>query len=724
MKKLFITRILLFTSLLALCLLSYLFYNRLQALMESYYGVNHATEVTLELEKLIGTLKNAETGHHGYLLTGEPKFLNSYNAGIREYPQHLNRVKFLIADNNAQQKRLQQAEMLAQRCERLMQASLSKENQSNPQLLEGKLAMDDLQEHIANMISVENELRESRNMVLQRRIFFTPLFLLVLTLAALAMLVYSFIQMMRQVNLRYKIQENEEWLRQAVDEQTKELSEKNFFSQSLLNTSQEWIAVWDKDMRIVMVNDACAQMMGVDKNEVIGTSLYDLYPNARGSKSEMDLKRALNGEPIKNDVYFSPLTERWIQNYLTPLNDKNGAVYAALVIAQDVTNIIRSQEELRKSQHHFSQLFQLSPVAKTLSLASDGTVMDVNPAWEKMFGKKREEVIGKNAGVFGMSDSAERARFARLIDEKNGNVHGVELRFDLGGGRYADAYTSVVMIDIDGVRCYLSAYFDITERKAAEEKTAQMTRALEQKNTELRSMVEELASFTYVASHDLQEPLRKIQTFSKRIANEEISSLSDKAKSYFGKIELSAARMQRLIQDLLHYSRTGNVVKKFETVDLQSLVEEVLDSLRETILENNAVVRVESLPKIHAIPYQMQQLFTNIISNSIKFAREGTAPEIHISATMFDGERNNGIAGLQKIKYHCISVKDNGIGFDATFREQIFGLFQRLHGRNEYEGTGIGLAICKKIMENHAGLIQADGEKGSGARFTFYLPVL
>lgn len=712
-----------FTSLLALCLLSYLFYNRLQALMESYYGVNHATEVTLELEKLIGALKDAETGHHGYLLTGDQKFLNSYNAGLREYPQHLNRVKFLIADNTTQQKKLQHAETLAQRCERLMQASLQTGKQNDPQLLEGKLAMDDLQEHIANMIAAENELRESRNMVLQRRIFFTPLFLLVLTLAALTMLVYSFLQMIRQVNLRHKIQENEEWLKQAVDEQTRELSEKNFFNQSLLNNSQEWIAVWGKDMRMVMVNEACAQMMGVDKNEVVGKLLYDVFPHASGSKSEIDLKKAFEGETIKNDVFYSPLTERWIQNYLTPLKDKNGEVYAALVIAQDVTKIVQSQEELQKSQQHFSQLFRLSPVAKTLSHASDGTVMDVNPAWEKMFGKKREEVIGKNTARIGMSNPEDRAQLARLIDENNGNVHGIELSFKVDEGRFVHAYTSVVSLDLDGVQCYLSAYFDISERKAAEEKTARMTQALEQKNAELRSMVEELASFTYIASHDLQEPLRKIQTFSKRITNEETTLLSDKAKTYFGKIELSAARMQRLIQDLLNYSRTGNAVKKFEPVELKSLVEEVLDSLKETIVATQAVVQVEPLPKIIAIPYQMQQLFTNIISNSIKFAREGTLPEIRISATVFDGERNSGIAGLQKIKYHCITVTDNGIGFDGAFREQIFGLFQRLHGRSEYEGTGIGLAICKKILENHAGMIQADGEKGKGARFTFYLPI-
>lgn len=854
MKKISVTRILFVVSFLALGMLSYIFYTRLQALIDSYDGVQHATRVTLELEKTIGALKDAETGHHGYLLTHDPGFLESHRKSLREYPDHIARLRYLVADNVEQQNRLQKVAALAERCRESMEQTLESDQNgavSSSQMLEVKTRVDDLHAHVADMIAAESDLLDSRNIVLQKRIFFTPLFLLVLTLVSLVILFFSFLHLIRQIKMRWKVQKSEQWLQQTVEERTRELQEKNTFNQTLLDASQEWIAVWDRNMRVSLLNDTAAKMMGMAKEEVIGKTLFELYPQAGETKSSIDLKRAMNGEMIRNEAFFSPLSERWIQNYLTPLKDKNGEIYAVLAIAQDVTEIVTSREELRKSQEHFSLLFQVSPVAKTLSQASDGTVIDVNPAWEKMFGRKRADVIGKNAIQIGLSTPEDRAENVRRIAANGGSLHGVEFRFNLEDGKFIYAYTSIVTIDLDGLQCYLSAYFDISERKAAEEKTKQtalqlaeknaeleeaqrlahigsweweivenriswsdelynifgvsqetfvlvyenyltlihpddrdrvhntvqhayqtlrpfdfmhrivrpdgttrtlhgrgevivdeqnnpvrmtgttqdmtetalMTAALEQKNRELEKKNEELASFTYIASHDLQEPLRKIQTFTKRISDEESASLSEKAKDYFARIEKAVSRMQRLILDLLNYSRTADAVKEFEKVELSALLEDVLEHLKEKITATHTSVHIEPLPQIHAIPYQIQQLLTNIIANAIKFARPDVPPEIHISATVFDAQKNDEAPDLLKRKYHRITIADNGIGFEPSFNERIFGLFQRLHGKSEYEGTGIGLAICKKIMENHSGTIIARGEKGQGARFIFFLPI-
>lgn len=272
---------------------------------------------------------------------------------------------------------------------------------------------------------------------------------------------------------------------------------------------------------------------------------------------------------------------------------------------------------------------------------------------------------------------------------------------------------------------------DVTEQKRAEELVREASVSiwkanleLELKNKELQKMNEELASFSYVASHDLQEPLRKIQIFAKRILETEINELSESGKDYFSRMENAAHRMQQLIEDLLTYSRTNTSEKYFEKTDLNVVLEQVKTDLKEKITETSTDIFSDKLPEVKIIPHQFQQLFTNIISNSIKFSKNGMTPSIQIKSNIIDSLAITDVKGMQHDKYHHFAITDNGIGFKPEFNEQIFGLFQRLHGKNEYSGTGIGLAICKKIIENHNGIIKANGEPGKGATFNIYLPVL
>jgi signal transduction histidine kinase len=259
------------------------------------------------------------------------------------------------------------------------------------------------------------------------------------------------------------------------------------------------------------------------------------------------------------------------------------------------------------------------------------------------------------------------------------------------------------------------ALIDIAEQKKYAKK-------LEEMNRELTKMNEELSSFAYVSSHDLQEPLRKIQMFSKRILEKEVNSLSDEGKNFFYRMDNAAGRMQLLINDLLTYSRTNTSQKHFEKTDLKLLIAEVKQELMEKITATGTVIECGPLPVLSIIPFQFKQLFTNLFANSIKFARAGVPPHISIKCEVVDGHKIDKPTVNMDRKYWHFTIADNGTGFDPKFSDQIFGLFQRLHGRKDYEGTGIGLAIAKKVVENHNGTIMAEGKENEGATIHLYLP--
>ena len=260
------------------------------------------------------------------------------------------------------------------------------------------------------------------------------------------------------------------------------------------------------------------------------------------------------------------------------------------------------------------------------------------------------------------------------------------------------------------------------ERIKQEELLVQHNQALKEKNEELGKMNKELEAFTYISSHDLQEPLRKIQTIASRILEKEQQTLSDAGKDYFNRMQEAANRMRILIDDLLLYSRTNNLEKNFENTDLTKIVETVKNDLKETIQEKNASIDADEMCKAPIIPFQFNQLFTNLISNSLKFSIAGKPAHIIIKSKVDTGDAFNNKDLLPGQRYCHISVADNGIGFEPQFKDRIFEVFQRLHGKNEYAGTGIGLAIVKKIVDNHDGIITATSELNKGARFDIYIP--
>ncbi|MBA3665306.1 MAG: PAS domain-containing protein [Bacteroidetes bacterium] len=249
----------------------------------------------------------------------------------------------------------------------------------------------------------------------------------------------------------------------------------------------------------------------------------------------------------------------------------------------------------------------------------------------------------------------------------------------------------------------------------------ELNKVLQQKNIELERSNNELASFNYIASHDLQEPVRKINTFAKLIEDKE-PALSEASAGYLTRIISSAVRMKHLIDAFLNYSKTDSSPLLYEFTDLNLVVDEAIDSLKERIEETNTTVEKLELPVLKGAKIQLQQLFINLISNAIKYRKNEVSPLIRIHAVKLHASQlPPHPAGAGASEYWKISVEDNGIGFDQKYSEKIFEVFQRLHNREQYEGTGIGLSICKKIAQSHEGFIIASSE-GNGATFSIYLP--
>jgi light-regulated signal transduction histidine kinase (bacteriophytochrome) len=270
------------------------------------------------------------------------------------------------------------------------------------------------------------------------------------------------------------------------------------------------------------------------------------------------------------------------------------------------------------------------------------------------------------------------------------------------------------MTDNFGTSFSIGIHSDITEQFRKDQLIGEKLSDLEKSNRQL-------SAFSHIASHDLQEPLRKVQTFISRIREKD---LSENVKDYFSGIKKEVIRMQKFITDLLLYSRASKADKTFEVADLNEILENSKRELSHRIEERNAIINSSSdLPTLNVIPFQIQQLFSNLISNSIKYSKPDINPIIDISSETGAGSEIPGFNGDPETKFHKIVFSDNGIGFDQQYSERIFTLFYRLHSNKDYSGTGIGLAICKIIVENHKGFIFAEGYPGKGAVFTIYLSI-
>ena len=374
----------------------------------------------------------------------------------------------------------------------------------------------------------------------------------------------------------------------------------------------------------------------------------------------------------------------------------------------------------------YSILANTAPIMLWLS-GVDKNVYFVNQLWIKYRGTSFEEEIGTKWALGVHPEDRENSWeiYSKAFDAREN--FSMEYRLLNSEGKYRwISSKGVPRFKDDGEFLgYAGCCADIDDQKnfaAKLEKEVRLrTKEVLEKNKELNEKNEELNSFASIASHDLKEPLRKIHLFGKMIQDRE-KTLSENSKHHLDRILFSTDRMQQLINDLLSYSEiNGKSAIKVKT-DLNVLIQNVLLDLTETIEESKAVLDVAKLPTVGIIPSQFLQVFTNLFQNAIKYSKKGEAPVIEVSATTVSGNEIEELGAKAMKNYHKIIVKDNGIGFPAEANQKVFEPFKRFHDKDEYNGTGIGLAICKKIINNHKGFIKAESAEGKGAAFTIYLP--
>lgn len=342
-----------------------------------------------------------------------------------------------------------------------------------------------------------------------------------------------------------------------------------------------------------------------------------------------------------------------------------------------------------------------------------GIITYVNKKFCAISKYPREELIGNTHRIINSHFHSKEFFIDMWKIISNGNVWEGEIRNRTKDGSYYWVHTTIVpFLDENGrPEQYVAVRYEITERKLAEEQLNVYAKKLELSNRELQD-------FASVAAHDLQEPLRKIQSFSDRLKMKAKDELSSDSLDYLSRIQNSAQRMQVLINDLLSYSRVTTKAQPFSPVCLNQVLTQVVSDLEVRLEQSKGKIEWENLPTIDADSTQMHQLFQNLISNAIKFSRPGIPPLVKVEAKILE-QSPLGPPGPA-----CqICVKDNGIGFEEKYLDRIFTIFQRLHGRHEYEGTGIGLAVCRKIVDRHGGIITATSISDEGSIFIVTLPL-
>lgn len=396
-----------------------------------------------------------------------------------------------------------------------------------------------------------------------------------------------------------------------------------------------------------------------------------------------------------------------------------------VAVSERTKDLTLQNNRLRESEERYHHMVNEVQDYAIILLSKDGLIENWNKGAEKIKGYHAEEAIGQSFKMFYTPEDKQNGLPDKLLAEavKNGRALNEGWRVRRDGSRF---WGSIVLTSLHNERNEVMGFSkvtrDLTEKKIYEDALKANALKLGEKNKELEKMNEELASFAYVSSHDLQEPLRKIQSFSSRILDLDEHNFSDKSRDYFKRMQQSANRMRRLIDDLLSYSRANTLERTFEKTDLNSVVEQVKGEFSDEIYAKRASILSSELPALNVIPFQFHQLLSNLLSNALKFTKTGVDPRIEIMSEIVHGSEVKTESIDPGRKYCHLWIADNGIGFDPAYNSKIFQVFQRLHIRKDYEGTGIGLAICKRIVENHNGFITAEGKVGEGSTFHMYIP--
>jgi PAS domain S-box-containing protein len=509
----------------------------------------------------------------------------------------------------------------------------------------------------------------------------------------------------------------------------------------------------NKEGFVTFFNTAAKELWGrepiIDKDQWCGS--WKIYNND-GSELPLDECPMAIALRESRPVYGQEIvverpdgTRRNIMPHPRPFFDEAGNLAGAINMLLDITNLKITEkalrdlaltlekkieertfdlsnkvEELRKSEDRYHKMIDEVEDYAILLMDKLGVIQNWNRGAQKIKGYTEEEIVGQNFRIFYLPEDRERGLPDQLIAQakKNGKAlhEGWRLRKD--GSAFWGSIVITALHDSDNnVVGFSKVTRDLTERKLAEDRIRQYANELEFQNKELEQ-------FAYAAAHDMKEPLRKISFYTNLVYDNSAHLLPQKESEYLRRSIAASSRMQTLIDDLLTYSKTSTLEQEYKKVDLGKVIAEIQLTHYDTIKEIKASIETGNLPVVDGIPFQLTQLFENLLGNALKYRHPDRPLRIVISADTISAKVPGEDAAREDREFHRITISDNGIGFDSRYAEKVFDLFQRLHDKVSYSGTGIGLALCRKIIQNHRGFIEANGEEGNGASFMVYFPKL
>ncbi len=690
-------------------------WRSLKTLLAEQEWVTHTETVIAAIERLLVETLEMQTGARGFVITGEEVFLETFAAAQGALPRQLAVLRELTSDNPSQQRRLDDLEkLIVSRTDLVNQLVRLRRERGldaatlSPVVIRGRETMERIRTKVVEMKDAEQGLLRERSLVSRSGAQRTMGIIFLGSAAGFALVGIANYKSYAEIKAR---QQAEAVARRAAEE-----------VQDLYNNAPCGYCSVDKDGRILAMNDTELAMLGWRREEVIGRKhLTEVLTPASQAIFQREFPEFVRtGQVTDLEFEFVRRDGSTFTGLLsaTAIKDAGGNFIRSRSTTLDITG--RKQAEAERDR-----FFTIS--LDLLCIASgDGYFKRVSPAVTDLLGWSPEEFLAQP--YMELIHPEDRAASQLEVERQvlNGEkVLQFENRFRRKDGSWR--VLSWRSVPQPGGLMYATAR-DVTERKLMEERLRSFNLELEQRvaerttelsrvNEKLKSAASRLANsnrelqdFAFVASHDLQEPLRKIQAFSDRLKSRCGPAFDATGTDYMDRMLGAAGRMRRLIDDLLMFSRVTSKAKPFEPVDLAKVAREVVSDLEIRLEQAGARVDVGALPTLDADATQMRQLLQNLIGNALKFRRPEAPPVVSVTGEQCDGQLR-------------LSVADNGIGFEEKYADRIFQVFQRLHGRGEYEGSGIGLAVCRKIAERHGGVITVRSTPGVGSTFTITLPM-
>jgi PAS domain S-box-containing protein len=670
---------------------------------ESDGWVRHTHEVIENLQDVLLAMEGIESSDRGFALTGKESYLEPYRVGILRVEQYQLTLRKLTLDNPQQQRQLPALERLAARkiqfAERVIYLRRAKGLEAAAHAIEsglGQRTMDEFQGKVRELQNEELRLLALRNGDANRRLGQTKTGLILGTVLGLFIAAAAGWSVQRETSRRGLAERH--------------LSQMEGRYRGLLEAAPDAMVVVNQGGEIVLLNVQAEKQFGYHRDELVGQKVNNIIPDgfaerliADGTRSAAEALAQQIGTGIELIARRKDGTEFPIEIMLSPLESAEGILVTAAI--RDISVRKKAETHLAQMEGRYRGLLEAAPDAMVV-VNQAGEIALLNVQAEKQFGYSRDELVGQQVKNIIPEGFAERLiadgtrSAAEALAQQIGT--GIELIARRKDG--SEFPIEIMLSPLESAEGILvtAAIRDISERKKSEEHLLKTVGELKRSN-------EELQQFAYVSSHDLQEPLRMVASYTQLLAKRYKGRLDSDADEFIAFAVDGCNRMQGLIQDLLAYSRAGTTGKALCEVSGEGALQGALTNLRITIEQSGAVVSHDSLPAITTDETQLTQVFQNLVGNAIKY-RSAEVPRVHVSAA-----KNGGNEWI-------FSVRDNGLGIAPQYFERIFILFQRLHGRNEFEGTGIGLAICKKVLERLGGRIWVESQLEKGSTFYFALP--